>query len=128
MKAAYIIPIRPKPKQRPRFSRGHAYTPRDTVEYEKALAMHCRAQGASPRPNPCIVSMSCYWKRPKSVKPSQFFTKRPDIDNLAKGCLDALNGVCWVDDAQIVDLRVSKDYGEDDKVVIEVEYLQFLPS
>lgn len=92
------------------------------VEYENTLAMHCRAQGASPRPNPCIVDMSCYWKRPKSVKPSQFFIKRPDCDNIVK-CLDALNGVCWNDDAQIVELTVSKDYGDEDKVVIQIEYL-----
>lgn len=122
MKVTYIIPVRPKPKQRPRFASGHAYTPKETREYENTIAMHCRAQGASPRANPCIVSLSCYWKRPKSVKPSQLFIKRPDCDNLVK-CLDALNGVCWLDDAQIVELCVSKDYGEEDKVVIDIEYL-----
>lgn len=122
MKVTYTIPIRPRPKQRPRFARGHAYTPKETRDYEETLRTVCRAQGASPRPNPCIVDMSCYWKRPKSVKESQFFTKRPDADNLSK-CLDALNGVCWNDDAQIVELTVSKDYGEEDMVVIQIEYL-----
>lgn len=66
--------------------------------------------------------MACYWKRPKSVGLDKFFTKRPDVDNLGK-CLDALNGICWHDDAQIVQLTVSKDYGEEDRVDIEIEYL-----
>jgi Holliday junction resolvase RusA-like endonuclease len=34
--------------------------------------------------------------------------KRPDVDNLAKGTLDALNGLLFLDDAQIVDCRVEK--------------------
>jgi Holliday junction resolvase RusA-like endonuclease len=35
---------------------------------------------------------------------------RPDVDNLAKLAMDALNGVFWIDDAQIADLTVTKRY------------------
>ena len=34
-----------------------------------------------------------------------------DVDKLARGVLDALTGVCWVDDSQVVDLRARKIYG-----------------
>ena len=37
-------------------------------------------------------------------------TVKPDCDNLVKAILDALNGVAWYDDAQIVDLQVKKEY------------------
>jgi Holliday junction resolvase RusA-like endonuclease len=37
-------------------------------------------------------------------------TGRPDSDNLAKGVLDALNGILWGDDAAVVELTVSKRY------------------
>ena len=33
-----------------------------------------------------------------------------DIDNMAKGPLDAANGKLWVDDSQIVELSCSKEY------------------
>jgi len=38
-------------------------------------------------------------------------TKKPDIDNLAKAVLDALNGVAWHDDSQIYQLHIIKYYG-----------------
>jgi Holliday junction resolvase RusA-like endonuclease len=38
-------------------------------------------------------------------------TKKPDADNLAK-VVDALNGIVWRDDAQIVSLMVRKVYAE----------------
>lgn len=38
-------------------------------------------------------------------------TKKPDADNLAK-IADALNGIVWRDDAQIVSLMVRKVYAE----------------
>jgi Holliday junction resolvase RusA-like endonuclease len=45
---------------------------------------------------------------------------RPDIDNYAKAILDALNGVMWADDGQIVQLTASKSYGEP-RVEIEIQ-------
>ncbi len=35
-------------------------------------------------------------------------TTRPDLDNLVKNVLDALNGVCWRDDASVVALLAYK--------------------
>lgn len=37
-------------------------------------------------------------------------TVKPDRDNIEKSTQDALNGILWKDDAQIVDGRVSKRY------------------
>ena len=37
--------------------------------------------------------------------------KKPDTDNIAKAILDALNGLAYYDDAQIVELTVAKRYG-----------------
>lgn len=41
-----------------------------------------------------------------SVRP----TKKPDVDNIVKIVLDALNGLAWHDDAQVTFLAVSKEY------------------
>ena len=45
---------------------------------------------------------------------------KPDLDNVAKIYLDALNGVVWRDDAAVTELVVSKVYGEVDKVSVAV--------
>lgn len=37
-------------------------------------------------------------------------TKKPDIDNIAKVVLDALNGVAYHDDSQVTNLKVRKRY------------------
>lgn len=39
-------------------------------------------------------------------------TKKPDVDNVVKIVLDALNGFAWHDDAQVIDLHISKTYTE----------------
>ena len=41
-----------------------------------------------------------------------FPTKKPDLDNLAKAVLDALNGVAYKDDCQIVTVLSKKNYAE----------------
>lgn len=38
---------------------------------------------------------------------------RPDVDKLARGVLDALTGVVWVDDSRVVSLHVQKPYAID---------------
>ena len=43
-------------------------------------------------------------------------TKKPDTDNIAKLVLDSLNGLAYDDDSQIVQLTVTKVYGEQAKV------------
>lgn len=36
--------------------------------------------------------------------------KKPDVDNLVKSVMDALNGVAWHDDSQVYSLLTSKEY------------------
>jgi Holliday junction resolvase RusA-like endonuclease len=48
-------------------------------------------------------------------------TKKPDADNIAKIVADALNGIAYYDDAQIVDLQVRKIYAESPHVRIEIQ-------
>ena len=40
-------------------------------------------------------------------------TKKPDADNIGKVVLDALNGIAYEDDKQVIELRVSKQYSEE---------------
>jgi len=47
----------------------------------------------------------------------------PDIDNYQKAIFDALNGIIYKDDSQIVDLNVSKFYSDDPRVQVSVREL-----
>lgn len=102
-------------KGRPRFTRGgHAYTPKATRDYERSIREAFEnAPGRPPEPfsGPIAVCIMTYRQLPKSTPKSVFSepdTHKPDIDNVAKIVLDALNGVAWEDDAQVVSLKVSK--------------------
>jgi len=111
-----FLPVKPQAKERPRLSRGHTYTPKKTVDAEKAIrdAWQARFSGP-PLQGPLTVMMTFVILRPKSRKPlkERFHTQKPDADNLAKLVCDALNGVVWVDDSQICDLHVVKVYTDD---------------
>lgn len=102
-------------KGRPRFTRGgHVYTPKATRDYEMAIReAYENATGRPPEPfsGPISVCIMTYRQLPKSTPKSVLSepdTHKPDIDNVAKIVLDALNGVAWEDDAQVVSLTVSK--------------------
>lgn len=42
-------------------------------------------------------------------------TKRPDVDKLIRAIMDALSGVVWRDDSQVIDLHPTKRYAELDE-------------
>lgn len=108
-------------KQRHRLDRRHArmYTPSETVRAERAIALACSeamdAAGILPPAHgphaPVILTVDAYRplpeSRPKRTR-SEPDTYKPDADNEAKLVMDALNGLAWEDDAQVVDLHVRK--------------------
>ena len=49
-------------------------------------------------------------------------TTKPDLDNVAKTVLDALNGVVWQDDSEITSLTVMKTYGERSYAKVSIEW------
>lgn len=123
----------PRGKERVRFNRttGTAFTPKRTVEYEGRLA-YAAQQAMAGRPPltgalrvTMTVKMPIAASWPKKRRESALSgelrpTGKPDADNFAKG-LDSLNQIVWVDDAQIVDLRVIKIYTDQPGVWVRVE-------
>jgi crossover junction endodeoxyribonuclease RusA len=47
--------------------------------------------------------------------------RRVDIDNLSKAVLDAMNGIAYQDDRQIVDIHLTKTVGEVPGIRVKVE-------
>lgn len=52
------------------------------------------------------------FQKPKSTKKSVLEkTTKPDIDKLIRSVLDALTGIIWVDDSQVVEIHARKEFG-----------------
>lgn len=52
-------------------------------------------------------------KRPTAKHPwPDAWMQRPDVDNYVKLAQDALHGICYIDDGQIVELHARKQFGE----------------
>lgn len=134
------IPGEPCPKGRPRFSRrsGRAFTPAKTQAAEQSLAgralSELRAMGhAAPLEGPLELAALFVlpvppswprWKQDAARLGTWLPTGRPDADNYAKLLLDALNGVLFLDDGQVVRLDVSKRYGVTPQTVVDVRELE----
>lgn len=136
------IPVA-QPRQRHRViktggkSFAQNYTPAsDPVNAFKAhLRLAAQQADVKPIRGPISVTLRCYFPRLKAhyrtngqLKPSAptFKESKPDHDNLAKSVCDALNGIAWHDDAQIVDGRTVKLYATDDEpvgVLVEIEQI-----
>lgn len=126
------IPGEPVPQGRPRFTRsGHAYDPEKSHAYKAAVALLARR--AMKGNEPMDGAVGCYIEFTHTIPKS--FTKgkrlaarygmyakatRPDIDNLAKGVMDAIKGIVWRDDAQVTTLSLRKRYGDEPGVLVRV--------
>ena len=131
--SAFFIPGPPRGKGRPRFTRnGHAYTDDKTRSYEAAVLDAFTRNGGgfyAQRGEP--VSMSIVIRMPV---PQSWSKKRqeeacsgalqplvkPDIDNVCKAILDALNGKAWRDDTQVTRMDVHKVYTRPDMAGVVV--------
>jgi Holliday junction resolvase RusA-like endonuclease len=116
----YSVEGDPVGKQRPRFSRGRTYTPKKTVDYERLIAAKALSAMAPAIPVETPVAIfiwinhaipaSYSKKRREACLSGLEFPKKPDLDNVAKLYLDAMNGIVYKDDVQVIKLRVSKRY------------------
>ena len=130
--AKCTVPGKPFAKQRPRASRRGRFTtmysPKETVNYENLVKYtYYEENGEKKLDGPLEVEIVATFPIPQSVSKKkrrdmitgkEEHTKKPDCDNIAKVCLDALNHIAFNDDSQIVDLHVTKRYGENPNVII----------
>ena len=121
----------PVGKARPRFTHtGHTYTPQATKDYEE-LVRYTFISGypkAKPIEGAVRAKITAYIKIPDSYSLKRrneligkYYTKKSDVDNIAKIILDALNGLAYNDDKQVVKLEVIKKYASEGYTEIEME-------
>ena len=121
----FMVEGTPIGKGRPKFARRgnfvSTYTPTKTRNYEDIIrAAATQAMTEPPITTPIAVFVYIAVPVPASASKKRRGnclagiekpTKKPDIDNVAKCFLDAMNGIVYVDDSQVVSLHVTKEYG-----------------
>ena len=109
------------PQGRPRFYRGVAVDPPKCKQFKETFAwLLLREVGQYALPFTGAVKVDIKVYRQSSKFNSAIVHQYGDVDNLAKGILDACTGILWIDDAQIVDLHIVK-YITDFKPYVELE-------
>ena len=78
--------------------------------WRSSVAWAAKQAGATLSDSPIDITMVFIMARPKSVKRA-FPTVSPDLDKLVRGVLDALTGIAYIDDAQVVSIHAHKVYG-----------------
>lgn len=113
------IPIVAIGKGRPRVSKaGHVYTPKETRDYEEKVARMIAENFKLDRfTGPVFVDIRVEIKQ---TGDRVYPTVKPDLDNVVKALLDAMNKLVYQDDAQICSLTCEKFYGEADSISIVV--------
>jgi Holliday junction resolvase RusA-like endonuclease len=132
----YIVYGEPVGKGRPRFARRgtfvSTYTPQKTKTYEDEIRMMATAAMGASEPLDTPVTVAIYirvgipasyskQKRKDALSGVLKPTKKPDLDNVAKCHLDAIQGIIILDDKLVVNLHVTKVYAETPAVEVMVK-------
>ena len=132
----YSVYGEPVGKGRPRFARRgnfvSTYSPQKTKTYEDEIRMMAKAAMGASEALETPVTVAIYirvgipksfskQKRKDALANIERPTKKPDIDNIAKCFLDAMNGIVYLDDKQVVSLHITKKYAETPAVDIMVK-------
>lgn len=123
-------------KQRPRLSRYGTYTPAETKNYENwvKLCFINKYPNFKPLEKALRVNIFAYYEIPRSTSKKRKLdmlndnirpTIKPDTDNIAKSILDSLNKIAYLDDKQVVDLKVKKMYAEKPCVYVAIEEIDY---
>ena len=137
---------KPQGKARARTGKGFAFTPEKTVLYENLIKTEYQRQCGlhkfdtvpdSKLKQPLEMHITAIFEIPKSYTKGKRLaaehniirpTVKPDGDNIAKVVCDALNGIAYIDDTQIVYLTIQKLYGGTAKVIVTISDIKPLQA
>ena len=116
----------PVPKSRPRFARRgqfvQTYTDAKTIDYETHVAMKARQAIGASEPLQGALTVFLYLryaipasyskKRKEACLRGVEYPKKVDLDNVYKSITDAMQGIVYANDSQIVEAHITKVYAE----------------
>lgn len=113
----FSVKMEPHGQGRPRFGNGRAYEAKTDSEAKRILAEAAKKVIAeveyekAPKGIPVALTVDAFGKFPKSLPKKTIeraFAMKPDIDNIAKSVMDALNEIAYEDDSQVTLLVAEK--------------------
>ena len=116
----------PVPKGRPRFARRgqfvQTYTDAKTIDYETHVAIKARQAIGASEPFKGALSVFLYLrygvptsyskKRKEACLAGLEYPKKQDIDNVYKSITDAMQGIVFLNDSQIIEAHIKKVYAK----------------
>ncbi|MGP5352509.1 RusA family crossover junction endodeoxyribonuclease [Pseudomonas helleri] len=140
---SFVVPGEPQGKGRPRVGsvagQARMFTPAKTLAYEGVIAFAAQQamDGRALITGPVLLEMHMLhpirdsWSKKKKagalageIAP----TIKCDADNCLKAVCDALNGIVWKDDVQVVNVSLSKRFAETPGVRVRIVPLAMLPA
>jgi len=82
---------------------------KELMDWRSKVGQAAYIAGCSPIQGAITISMRFRYLRPKSVIRTQP-TVPPDLDKQIRSILDALTGIAYVDDSQVVQITATKEY------------------
>ncbi len=132
----FTVDGKPQGKARPRFNSysGTVYTPKNTLDYEQLIRYMFFVNGGKKFGADSFIKIivTAYMSIPKRatkdfkskcLKGIQKPVNKPDVDNILKVVMDALNGIAYDDDKQVVEAICKKEYSSG-KPFIQVELME----
>lgn len=126
----FVVEGTPRPQGSKSFVRGRIVEASKYVgPWRKTVAKEAAEVFPHPTVDPVKVTLTFVFERPKShmyadgrLKPHchESHIQRPDVDKLSRAILDALTGIAYVDDSQVVSLDAIKVWGPKAGVKISV--------
>ena len=114
-----VVEVEPLPQTRPRFSKfGGCYEPAPMKEYKRKIALVANAFMQSNNLEAMTGELSASVRLYRKYKRTS--RRYGDCDNHLKAIFDALNGIIYADDSQIVCCSCEK-HTDKDKARIEIE-------
>ena len=131
MEIVITVPGEAVPQARPRVTHCGTYDPPKCRAYKQKVALYAKTvmRGKKPLSGALNLDVVVYRSIPKSWTKKRRFaaaagdvdpTTKPDIDNLLKGLMDAMSGIVWNDDSQVVNVMAEKVYDTKPRAVVKV--------
>ncbi|CAM4031502.1 RusA family crossover junction endodeoxyribonuclease [Ectopseudomonas alcaliphila] len=132
---SFVVPGEPVGKGRPRVGKvgNHArlFTPKKTANYESLIAVVAQQAMAEREliAGPVLMELrivlpvAASWSKKKAAAAlagEVMPTKKPDADNVLKAICDGINGIVFRDDVQVVNVSMSKRFGDTPGVSVRV--------
>ena len=130
----FEVPGKIRGKDRPRINTYtyNIYTPNKTKDYEQYIQQNFKIKYPNYKMIEGRISIEiiAFLEIPKNTSKKKSIemlegtispTKKPDIDNIAKSVLDALNKFVFKDDNQVTRIMVEKKYSKIEKIYVKIE-------